>query len=166
MTHPGPSIVDVPVDYANAKLTAGLGQLICPICARRDEDGIPMEESVKGEETLERVVDELEESVKGEETLERVVDELSRRGYTEHFKAVEGGLQALGTGQRFEPKDLVIRGYYRFEGVSDPDDMAIAYAIESRSGVRGILIDAFGVYSDPTTSEVLKRIPMLGKSAA
>jgi len=85
----------VPVDYANAKLTAGLGQLICPICARRDEDGIPMEESVKGEETL-----------------ERVVDELSRRGYTEHFKAVEGGLQALGTGQRFEPKDLVIRGYY------------------------------------------------------
>jgi acetolactate synthase-1/2/3 large subunit len=31
MAHPGPSIVDVPVDYANAKLTAGLGQLICPI---------------------------------------------------------------------------------------------------------------------------------------
>ena len=108
----------------------------------------------------------MEESVKGEETLERVVDELSRRGYTEHFKAVEGGLQALGTGQRFEPKDLVIRGYYRFEGISDPDDMAIAYAIESRSGVRGILIDAFGVYSDPTTSEVLRRVPMLGKSAA
>ena len=26
-----PSIVDVPVDYQNAKLTAGLGQLICPI---------------------------------------------------------------------------------------------------------------------------------------
>ena len=108
----------------------------------------------------------MDESVKNEETLKRVVDELSRRGYTEHFKAVEGGLQALGTGQRFEPKDLVIRGYYRFEGISDPDDMAIAYAIESRSGVRGILIDAFGVYSDPTTSEVLKRIPMLGKSAA
>jgi len=108
----------------------------------------------------------MEESVKGEETLERVVDELSRRGYTEHFKAVEGGLQALGTGQRFEPKNLVIREYYRFEGISDPDDMAIAYAIESRSGVRGILIDAFGVYSDPTTSEVLKRVPMLGKSAA
>jgi len=108
----------------------------------------------------------MDESVKNEETLKRVVDELSRRGYTEHFKAVEGGLQALGTGQRFEPKDLVIRGYYRFEGISDPDDMAITYAVESRSGVRGVLIDAFGVYSDPTISEVLKRVPMLGKSAA
>ncbi len=31
LAHPGPSIVDVPVDYDNAKLTAGLGQLICPI---------------------------------------------------------------------------------------------------------------------------------------
>jgi len=31
LAEPGPSIVDVPVDYANAKLTPGLGQLICPI---------------------------------------------------------------------------------------------------------------------------------------
>ena len=31
LAQPGSSIVDVPVDYANAKLTAGLGQLICPI---------------------------------------------------------------------------------------------------------------------------------------
>ncbi len=31
LAQPGPSIVDVPVDYVNTKLTAGLGQLICPI---------------------------------------------------------------------------------------------------------------------------------------
>jgi acetolactate synthase-1/2/3 large subunit len=31
LAHPGPSIVDVRVDYENARLTAGLGQLICPI---------------------------------------------------------------------------------------------------------------------------------------
>ncbi len=31
LAQPGPSIVDVPVDYESAKLTAGLGQLICPI---------------------------------------------------------------------------------------------------------------------------------------
>ena len=31
LAHPGPSIIDVPVDYENAKLTAGLGHLICPI---------------------------------------------------------------------------------------------------------------------------------------
>jgi len=32
LAHDGPSIVDVPVDYReNAKLTARLGQLVCPI---------------------------------------------------------------------------------------------------------------------------------------
>ena len=107
----------------------------------------------------------MEEPLEREETLERVVDELSRRGYTEHFKAIDGGLQALDTGERFGSKDLTIRGYYRFEGTSDPDDMAIAYAIETRSGVRGILVDAFGVYSDPTVSVVMKNVPILGKSA-
>jgi hypothetical protein len=107
----------------------------------------------------------MEESLKREETLKRVVEELNHRGYTEHFKAVDGELEALGTGQRFDPKDLAIRGYYRFEGTSDPDDMAIAYAIETRNGVRGILVDAFGVYADPTISEVLKNVPILGKTA-
>jgi acetolactate synthase I/II/III large subunit len=31
LAHAGPSVVDVPVDYEHAKLTAELGQLICPI---------------------------------------------------------------------------------------------------------------------------------------
>ena len=108
----------------------------------------------------------MEEPLDREETLERVVDELGRRGYTEHFKAIDGGLQALGTGEHFDPKELTIHGYYRFEGTSDPDDMAIAYAIETRSGVRGILVDAFGVYADPTTGTVLRNVPILGKTAA
>ncbi len=107
----------------------------------------------------------MDEAIKREETLKRVVEELNRRGYTEHFKAVEGGLQALDSGERFTSKDLMIRGYYRFEGTSDPDDMAIAYAIETKSGKRGILVDAFGVYADPTTSAVLKDVPILGKTA-
>ena len=108
----------------------------------------------------------MEEPLAREQTLRRVVDELARRGYTEHFRGVDGGLGALGSGQRFGPEDLTIRGYHRFEGTSDPDDMAIAYAIETRSGVRGILVDAFGVYADPTTAAALKNVPILGKTAA
>ena len=79
----------------------------------------------------------MEESLTREETLKRVVDELTRRGYTENFRAVDGGLEALGSGERFAPNDI-----------------------------RGILVDAFGVYSDPTTSAVLKDVPITGKTAA
>jgi len=93
-------------------------------------------------------------------TLAETIEELTRRGFTEGFRVADGGLRAVGTGQRLRTEDLVIREYHRFEGVSDPDDMAIVYAIESKSGVRGTFADAFGVYADPVTAAVLGAIPM------
>ena len=93
-------------------------------------------------------------------TLACAVDGLTRRGFTEDFRAIDGRLRALGAGQAFAAADLVIREFHRFEGISDPDDMAIVYAIESKSGVRGTFADAFGVYADPVTAAVLGAIPM------
>ena len=93
-------------------------------------------------------------------TLAGALDELARRGFTARFQVFDGGLRAAGGGETMRPKDLVIREYYRFEGISDPDDMAILYAIESTSGVRGTLADAFGVYSDPATSAVMEDVPI------
>src|SRR5437016_2055917 len=78
----------------------------------------------------------------------RALDDLARRGFSGGFRVVDGNLRVLTTGKLLRPEDLVIREVYRFEGISDPDDMAIVYAIESTTGVRGTLIDAFGVYAD------------------
>ncbi len=54
----------------------------------------------------------------------------------------------------------MIREVHRFEGVSDPDDMEILYAIESVRGVRGTLADAFGVNADPATGIALRDVPI------
>jgi len=88
------------------------------------------------------------------------LDELARRGFTDGFRVVDGNLRVLTTGKLLRPDDLVIREVYRFEGISDPDDMAIVYAIESTTGVRGTLIDAFGVYADPGMAMVLAAVPI------
>ena len=88
------------------------------------------------------------------------LDELARRGFSDGFRVVDGNLRVLTTGKLLRPDDLVIREVYRFEGVSDPDDMAIVYAIESTTGVRGTLIDAFGVYADPGMATVLAAVPI------
>ena len=80
------------------------------------------------------------------------IDELARRGFTDWFRVVEGNLRVLTTGKLLKPEDLVIREVYRFEGISDPDDMAIVYAIESSTGIRGTLIDAFDLYADPAAA--------------
>jgi hypothetical protein len=93
-------------------------------------------------------------------TLGEAVDGLTRRGYSEVFRVENGRLRVAGRDETFRPQDLTIREVYRFEGVSDPDDMAIVYAISSASGVRGTLTDAFGVYSDPATSAALEDVPI------
>jgi hypothetical protein len=92
-------------------------------------------------------------------TLAEAIDTLTARGFTEHFRVVEGRLCAVGTGEMFRGEDLVIRTFRRFEGISDPDDMAIVYAIEG-DHVRGTLTDAYGVYADPETGVVLARTRM------
>jgi len=88
-----------------------------------------------------------------------VMDELNRRGFTEQFKLESEGLRGVQSGQTFGPGQVAIVEQYRFEGVSDPDDMSIVYAIETRSGVRGMLTDAFGVYADPRVGAFIRKVP-------
>jgi hypothetical protein len=83
------------------------------------------------------------------ETLAGAMDDLARRGFTEHFVLVNGRLRGVESGGSFLAAEMVIAEHHRFEGVSDPDDMSIVYAIETSSGIRGTLADAFGVYADP-----------------
>jgi hypothetical protein len=87
------------------------------------------------------------------------LEQLTRRGFRDAFRVVNGSLQVLTTGKVLQPKELVIREVYRFEGVSDPDDMAVVYAIGSTAGVQGTVVDAYGVYADPVKSAVLAQIP-------
>jgi hypothetical protein len=84
---------------------------------------------------------------------------LERAGYTADFRA-EGGdtLRVSGTTCRYAAKDVRIRDYYRFEGVSDPDDMSVIYAVETVDGTRGMLIDAYGTYADPAIAAVVDRM--------
>ena len=94
------------------------------------------------------------------ETLSSAVEQLVAEGFTANFGVVGGRLRAYDTGRTFAAHEVVIREYERFEGVSDPDDMAIVYAIESLDGTRGLLTDAFGVYSSPTVSAFLQHVPI------
>src|SRR5215471_960701 len=99
-----------------------------------------------------------------ERTLAETIDHLNRRGFTGHFGVTANGLRELGTGVTFRADELRICDSVRFEGVSDPDDMAIVYTIESQTGVRGTLVDAFGAYANPAISEFLARVAV-GRNA-
>jgi hypothetical protein len=86
--------------------------------------------------------------------------ELARRGFAEQFRVVDDRLRVVGSGAEFAAAQVVLVAFYRFEGVSDPDDMAILYALETRTGVRGTIADAFGVYSDPLVGAFMEAVAL------
>ena len=88
-----------------------------------------------------------------------VIARMEREGFTDHFLVRNAVLRSADTGHTFAPRDVVIREFARYEGVSDPDDMSIVYAIESRDGARGTLIDAFGTYSSPDIGTFVDAVP-------
>ncbi|HEY7251681.1 MAG TPA: hypothetical protein VIG37_14390 [Methylomirabilota bacterium] len=98
----------------------------------------------------------------GYATLAKTIDELAGCGFIEHFGVSGDGLLSFDSGRTFSADEVVIREYHRFEGVSDPDDMSIVYAIEGEGGARGTLVDAFGAYSDPTVSSFLQGVAFGG----
>jgi hypothetical protein len=51
--------------------------------------------------------------------------------------------------------------FFRFEGESDPSDAAILYAISSEAhDVKGVLVNAYGIYSEAVTDDMLRKLEM------
>jgi hypothetical protein len=88
------------------------------------------------------------------------IEGLKTRGFTENFEFLNQVFRDVNSGRTFKADDLTIVEHYRFEGVSDPDDMSVLYAIESRDGTKGIIADAFGVYANPGLGRFLEKVPI------
>jgi hypothetical protein len=98
-------------------------------------------------------------------TLSSCIDSLTSVGYIAQFKMSNGLLKSLSTDRMYKPEEVKITNFYRFEGESDPSDSAILYAIETVSGEKGTLSDAYGVYSDASVSAFIKNVEEITKRA-
>ena len=84
-------------------------------------------------------------------------------GYDEDFKITDRGLEALHSGKIYKPEQIQVVNFFRFEGMSDPDDNAILYVIKADDGTRGTLIDGYGIYDDAGISEFMKEVENIQK---
>ena len=90
------------------------------------------------------------------DTVSEAVNGLKERGYSLDFNLKANSLECQG--QKFNAKDFEITEFYRFEGNSDPGDEAVVYAIESRTGLKGVLVNAYGVYSEQLSDDMIKKL--------
>lgn len=90
--------------------------------------------------------------------LEKCMKQLENEGYTDQMRVEGGKLHNLTQDKKYKPNDVKAINFYRFEGITDPDDMSILYAIETVDGKKGTLVDAYGRYADGDTGDFMKKV--------
>lgn len=96
-------------------------------------------------------------------SLQACLSKMIENGYTDDFKATDDGLQSLRTDKMYSPEEVNIVNFFRFEGPSDPDDMSILYVIETNDGLKGTLVDAYGVYASPEVNQFILAVENINK---
>ena len=91
-------------------------------------------------------------------TLSEAIEGLRLEGYTEDFNMQANCIECKSLDLQLHPQDFTIDKYFRFEGISDPGDNSIVYAISAVSGEKGILVDGYGMYSENMTPEMIKKL--------
>jgi len=90
------------------------------------------------------------------DTVLEAITGLKLRGFTADFILQEDGI--VYQDKKMDPSEFEITEFHRFEGESDPDDESVVFAIESNNGLKGILINSFGIYSDSISDEMIKKL--------
>lgn len=98
---------------------------------------------------------------KSYDTVSEAMTDLKKLGYTVDFSilAEKDCVICHKTKTELSPDDFAIDGFYRFEGDSDPGDEMIVYAISSdKFNMKGIVVNAFGMYANAATSAIVKKL--------
>jgi hypothetical protein len=97
-------------------------------------------------------------------TMSEVINDLRKQGYTENFNLQQNCLVCSDAHFSVFHNEFVIDKTYRFEGDSDPADEATVYAISSpKYGVKGVLVNGAGIYTDDVTDEMLESLQIKRK---
>ncbi|MFM2305600.1 MAG: hypothetical protein RLZZ367_269 [Bacteroidota bacterium] len=96
--------------------------------------------------------------MKNYETLVDALNDLKARGYDRDFNLREDVIECSVSGTRLSPAEFEITETYHFDGATDVDDEVVLYAIESKTGLKGTLVNAYGIYADSTSAILVDKL--------
>lgn len=98
-------------------------------------------------------------------TLTDCIKKVVNNGYTDNYKITNKGLFSGTENRHFQPEQVRIINFYRFEGQTDPSDNTILYVIETDSGSKGTLVDAYGPYADEEVNRFIRAVENINKKS-
>ncbi len=91
------------------------------------------------------------------ESLSYAIEDLKQKGFDKDFNQREEHLECPQNKQHYAPEDFTITHAYRFEGMSSAGDNSVLYGIEAADGTKGLLVDAYGVYADSLSPDMIEK---------
>ncbi|WP_430973585.1 hypothetical protein [Sunxiuqinia rutila] len=91
-------------------------------------------------------------------TMVEALKELDKRGYTHNFRVNEYGQLEENRTRHYPPSEVELHEFHRFEGATNPSDMSIVYAVQTKSGTKGTVVDSYGAGGSAVTSKFMNSI--------
>ena len=82
------------------------------------------------------------------DNLVQATKELSKRGFATEFKFEGNQLLSIDTDHAYQADDLKIVEYHRFEGMTNPADSSVIFAIETNTEEKGTVIMSYSTDAD------------------
>lgn len=92
------------------------------------------------------------------QTLSQRMNSLRDKGYTEDFNIVDDKLEHKSKSTEYKIDDFKVDEVYRFEGMSNPADNSILFAISTSDGHKGMLVDGYGITSGQVSKEMMNKL--------
>lgn len=92
-------------------------------------------------------------------TLSQAINKLKlEEGYEYDFNLLDEHIEIKAVKETYHIHDFNVDKVLRFEGMSNPDDNAILYAITTENGKKGVLVDGYGISSGQVSKAMLDKL--------
>ena len=92
------------------------------------------------------------------DTLSEAIFSLKNQGYTNDFNLHPEWIECPPLKLKLTPEEFHVDQVHRFEGMTSPDDSSILFAVSSSSGVKGLLVDAYGLYAESVSPVMIQKL--------
>ncbi|MFT5765874.1 MAG: hypothetical protein ACI8VT_001159 [Saprospiraceae bacterium] len=82
------------------------------------------------------------------DTAVETINALNNQGYSHSFSIENGEMRCLENGKTYNSDEIKIDEQFRFEGMSNPADSSILFAVSCEDSVKGVVISAYGLYAN------------------
>jgi len=94
-------------------------------------------------------------------TLSQAMNKLKlEEGYEHDFNLLDEQIEIKSQKETYKTNEFDVDKVLRFEGMSNPDDNSILYAITTHNGKKGLLVDGYGISSGQVSQAMMDKLDL------